>query len=709
MKKAKRLLSFVFAVLLISNILTTPTKATDLGDISADDNAVLQGGSTSCQDGLHFDYPETFPCNFLCSENTIPVSFALAGLDIDESCTLQINSSTEITHTLNTNHIYTADNALVNFEIQVLSPSTVLTMNSMYAAVYDYITITAITDGEIPREYTATLNVLNSQHGLFVGLANEEAVFDFAAKYLYDNNIIDHSTYSAAIVSSYCAPETPQEQATAAQIMSTNSTGSTQGTTVTVKYTITALNGGAQLKVDGTVNWTDINGSSHAAYGVLVSVFDNSTIDPIAEIHTNSTGSFTCTFDNDLSSENGYDLYLNICPKTKDFSNSIGYEDVYYIDVQSTDLSDYSLDTSAVCGVHQNVTSSVAEQTAIFLASNKTNAMQIHQAAHAGLIYAQQVGSTYPTPVYIKYPDTDCDYHYGTSIIRVTSGSYYAWDVLLHEYGHHIAYINDVIYPVGGRHSYQTDLITQYGKMNGCRLAWSEGWATYFSMAAQEMTYADDIGVPLVGDGIYDSPENSVSVNVESNYGYGEGNEMAVFCALWDFADSTSNNEASVSESYDYVSMGFNKVIQYSFECEPGTLSNYMNHIYEEYGIYSSTYRNIGAILGWQNVAAEYLYCDESCMEFSFNVGQGSSSNSISYYLEIYDPDTMSLLYTQFIDSRSSSTAYLYCIPPSQILSDLSNGYTAEIYWCIKAVPTSSPATGPYYSQFLLASMSEFR
>jgi len=178
--------------------------------------------------------------------------------------------------------------------------------------------------------------------------------------------------------------------------------------------------------------------------------------------------------------------------------------------------------------------------------------------------------------------------------LNITSRRRWAWDVILHEYGHFLAdedNLDDVsLLPLGTDHVSGKSNILEYGKAKGVQIAWSEGLATYLGIAAQKV--AESTGllpnnpfIPYTGNTYYDSfdadnPANSFSQDLEtkaarndttnsSTYSLnekGEGDEAAVYRILWDIADNSSE------ETFDEVSLGHENLYK-SLKIIPGLKS----------------------------------------------------------------------------------------------------------------------------------------
>jgi hypothetical protein len=115
-------------------------------------------------------------------------------------------------------------------------------------------------------------------------------------------------------------------------------------------------------------------------------------------------------------------------------------------------------------------------------------------------------------------------------------------DVILHEYGHFMAYSFSKPAEVGGAH-YLND------HTQDIRLAWSEGWATFFSAATRNKpdmvnTYGGDPGTPnqdLSYSFDIETPHAAVLTQIGTpleEHGRYTTSEVAVASVLWDLYDS---------------------------------------------------------------------------------------------------------------------------------------------------------------------------
>ena len=144
--------------------------------------------------------------------------------------------------------------------------------------------------------------------------------------------------------------------------------------------------------------------------------------------------------------------------------------------------------------------------------------------------------------------------------ISILSDDRWDWDVIHHEYAHYIAHLDGMDESPGGDHSFGVSNIPTVGKLDGVRLGWSEGLATYLGTAIQQI--ASSLGTlpsfPNVGDTAYtDTLDASFTIDLETNEGSenaGEGDEASVLRILWDIADDVQDTFSNGLK--DVISLG---------------------------------------------------------------------------------------------------------------------------------------------------------
>jgi hypothetical protein len=158
-------------------------------------------------------------------------------------------------------------------------------------------------------------------------------------------------------------------------------------------------------------------------------------------------------------------------------------------------------------------------------------------------------------------------------------GAWGAWDVVMHEWGHHIAHSNGLDGNFGGGHSVGTNNIAFANPGPGARLAYGEALATHLAlMGIKEGNLNAAIpGLPAQDlNNIYDSYQSTASTTTEAHLDFrytledtsqnlarsnkGEGDEGAVGRVFWDVYDTGVNNESYQPGRSDRVSFGAQKI-----------------------------------------------------------------------------------------------------------------------------------------------------
>jgi hypothetical protein len=150
-------------------------------------------------------------------------------------------------------------------------------------------------------------------------------------------------------------------------------------------------------------------------------------------------------------------------------------------------------------------------------------------------------------------PDAVSEYRDGE--IEIIVANRFSWDTIGHEYGH-FAHNHAGVALGKGKHTFAENLRFRHGE-SAWRLAFTEGFATYFSIVAQALTPKPPAGVAGFGDTKYWSIQNlaiTSSTDLEAEgpstpegkgakYGsLGEDNEVSVFRILWDLYDPANDD-----------------------------------------------------------------------------------------------------------------------------------------------------------------------
>lgn len=199
--------------------------------------------------------------------------------------------------------------------------------------------------------------------------------------------------------------------------------------------------------------------------------------------------------------------------------------------------------------------------------SEMNAAIAVHQAitrtsaATSAVPVAFTVGPVvFPAPGKSLYLPTAGD----SGRVRVSLYDAFDWDVILHEVGHKLAQQLGIEDSPGGPHDLADNLADILPKDQALRLAWSEGLATAFSLAVQQVAQLDELQMPFVGDTSYTDWEpvgsgfTGFTFNAEASEPgsnadaaglgvRGAGEEAGVLRALWDLFDSVDDEGDTVT------------------------------------------------------------------------------------------------------------------------------------------------------------------
>ena len=257
---------------------------------------------------------------------------------------------------------------------------------------------------------------------------------------------------------------------------------------------------------------------------------------------------------------------------------------------------------------HQNVaTGSITDISRTFtMDSNLGRAMQISQARTTAQDYAWSMMGEEPNSVAIQYPTTDSGCYYSPSEQRIyitgrspetgMPKSYASWDVIMHEYGHHLQnQLNNADNPGGSHSSSQNNADARGNKSEGIRLAWAEAWPTVLAMVAQDY-YSEYLTEIAAVNGPYYESYNGASYDIETcTVRLGEACERSIIAVLWDLFD----NGTEINDTISMSSLGWWAV---TTENQDKTFSDFIQYFYEQYPRYRL---DLGTNLTYYKMAAD--------------------------------------------------------------------------------------------------------
>ena len=444
----------------------------------------------------------------------------------------------------------------------------------------------------------------------------------------------------------------------------------------------------APIAVTGTVLWTDSLGNTHPARGIKIDIYKNVNgggVRSITTVTTNVNGVYQAILS--ASANESYTIYGKV---RLNGSNVTIYDSL---------MNEYTDNTSVL----HNVSAGSNKTIPTYLFSNigdLGSAASVHQGISLASEYIKTLENSYYQNINVVYPSSDnaTAYTSSTQSIRISASDAFDWDVLEHEYGHYVADTIGINI-VEGSHKSIWNLCDHYEDKNyGARLAWSEGFATYFAINLQKEMNSSSLNIPNVGDTCYTDIESSPNSTLEYNLEYlesdrikGEGNEASIAAALYDLTDTYN------ALDYDYVYCASGTIWGILKENQSNSFSEFVS------AFYNSTY---GAI-----IKLNYGYTlTHFKMAASLNAPTGVTTSTPYFYWttqggsSFYPNNKFNLCfynssYTKVLSINNLTTDHV-TLTANQ-WNSVKQQCGATIYCCVETYQSDPTQTGPYYSNLI--------
>ena len=319
-----------------------------------------------------------------------------------------------------------------------------------------------------------------------------------------------------------------------------------------------------KYSISGTLQWQDDSGNIHPLQYICVSLYcaNDSDDNNLKTVYTDLNGFYNFTIPANLNNVVFDNLYIKVSPMGKNVivNTGTGGEYIWRSSIYDRNISGDNIIINRTFNMRNTdeLIDGVAGD------GDLGRALQISQA----LIYADKFAATMNgsslKKIRARYPVSDGTKYNSfwkrIDLLGIESDYDYAdWDVIFHEYGHHIQNMLGNANNPGGKHSSNTDLSLTRGIDEGTRLAWGEAWPTIFGEIAQQYysTYLSNIagvadgGYTDSGNRINPYPLPSFKYNRISNSLYNnEAIERAIMGVLYDLYDDDED------ESHDNVALG---------------------------------------------------------------------------------------------------------------------------------------------------------
>ena len=299
-------------------------------------------------------------------------------------------------------------------------------------------------------------------------------------------------------------------------------------------------NAAVTISVTGRAQWTDSAGGLHPIPMAAVEIRDDDVLSSrlIASVTTDAKGDYAATFTHDDGAGAGDpDIFVRVLARS-------AVSDVKPDSILGTT---YRLDSPV-----QREVPDGANLTINLIAGNvddSETAFSIHHALVVIGAYAGGLAGVSPSHIDTRFPTTKRTSLFDGTNLHILQKDRWDWDVIHHEFGHYFMAIHGFQANPGGSHGFADNLTqTRGSKSIGVRLAWGEGWPTFFGIVGQQATGAASLNVPNVGDIVYsDTEDASINENLETSTGKGEDNEVSVFAVLWDLYDNAADGADQLS------------------------------------------------------------------------------------------------------------------------------------------------------------------
>lgn len=343
--------------------------------------------------------------------------------------------------------------------------------------------------------------------------------------------------------------------------------------------------------VNGILKWKDDKDRQHPLQFCKIQLWDKEPLNDkmLLETYTDKDGRYSFSFKNsDEASDfenGGYDIYVRVLPAGSDITVLRGNGTEYYVDLGYYE----NIPTGSIESISATFEMTDSEDNANMFA----RALQVSQAAIFASKYYEEMKEYDVEDVTLIYPHNEQSsgsfYRNSNKTIYVTGSapepgmpeSYASWNVIMHEYGHHVSNMEGLTDSPGGGHYIESSIAEHYKKhfegtvnllcgekcalynnlnyfsedeckYKGMALAWSEGYATFFGIIAQEYFSTNLAGIDFTNDKSYTS-YNGVDYSVENILGGTEDNESVILGILYDIYDDST-------ESYDTLSIDHKQI-----------------------------------------------------------------------------------------------------------------------------------------------------
>ena len=586
-------------------------------------------------------------------------------------------------------YVDSSDNSKINLEL------------SCSDVEEEYILDLRVTVGE--EDVDTSLYAINNQYGIFISEISTTNAYERYLEYAVTENIV---TLEQAEAMWYDYLKIDEDIISTENAVVDNS-----------EIAIASLEKGS---ICGELKWMDANGIEHPLRNTKVEIYyELLGIGILLDIAiTNDNGYFSREID---CHDNVYIVIYAGDDNVKVGSGIFGWqyriEDLDRYEVLAGETVTVSFPTITMTN-DEGLSGAEAQK---WLETKK--AFQIAQAAIAARDYAKDMMEQNVSGVTIVFPSLrsigSC-YIPVLSCIAIESNDYSDWDVIMHEYGHHIEFIlNIILYPPYEHYS-SVNHSDKWGIDEGTRVAWGESWNTVFALMAQDYLITEgrlDNNIPTADDTKY--TDNGNGYDLESSVSsywkasrLGDACEQSIMAVLWNLYD---NYDATI----DTISISHEEWWNLTTESGKYRFSDRANRFYELYADKPEKIAAFAELLTHYKMApmsptvlnsADVSISTPPSLSWVPQGGSTSFPNN-NFDVIIYDDSYNEILCVENLEV----TSYTFNADDwNQALKD--HGYTCndtiDIYITVagsRVEPQwfdSNFKTGPYYSKYLPLSIT---
>jgi len=422
--------------------------------------------------------------------------------------------------------------------------------------------------------------------------------------------------------------------------------------------------------------------------------------------YTDSEGYYSFTFNNEdewWQLENGgCDLFIKAFTESYTFKIARDWAVPFW--------TYYAYESSTIENVSTGSTSTFNFTSALAPDNMANNAFYVSQGLVAAQRFSMNVaGMQTSSFLNVIYPfSTESAFAYG-QYSGIGQNTFDKWDTLLHEYGHFVqgiygAYGNslwDAILYDPTHYAHTDHIHDKDDKRFAIQLAWSEAWATAFSLIAQDYYKTEYSGILYAGN----MTNNSASLNFETynpTSESGEGQENAIIAFLWDlFDDYDGINDPNDNITFNGHYYWFHRTLRSGIY----SLSDFVQMMDNEYPEFRDV---MGERLGYFQIAPSNVTIMNTPTQtipptISWKLNGSTHNPNDRFQIVFYDSAGTQKYITGNINvSQAYNSTYSYTLSTSAWISLLSNftGNTT-IYTAVKGYLSSDPITGPFISKLV--------